>query len=297
MPDTSKFRTLTAISTLIAFLAIALPVAWITRVSLVAILVAGAICVPVAAVVIAVHENNIKSACTAYTLSYVAEVEGVMGGDDRYSYITVVYGTCGQQYKTRLACYEKPLPGANSNVGICYDPERPWLCMLHMYKMHKPGWSRRTRDGDLHEALWSFIIGIVAIIAGFAVASWSSLSHLNMDSTAYATVVDYEIHTSSSSIDNDTSRTYYPIVEFKFNDNTYRAKQVLGDMFQHYDIGDTVRIRFNAANTSEMAIIGSATTVILFITLIAIGAIFVAWSIYLRVREVTYPLPEAIDYT
>jgi hypothetical protein len=104
---------------------------------------------------------------------------------------------------------------------------------------------------------------------------------------AYGTVVGFNSKTSSS--DNGTTTTYYPVVEYtpQSNQREIRFEHDVGSSHPGYQRGDEVEVLYSASNPNEAIIDQGWMNYFGPLIMFAIGSIFalVAISVIIRQRK------------
>ena len=127
------------------------------------------------------------------------------------------------------------------------------------------------------------IVGIIFLaISGFMYFKNKNLVK-NCTVEATATVVDMkqEFNTDSDS----SSYIYYPILEYKANDNTVRVTMDSGSSTPAYDINTKLTILYNPNKTKEFIVKGDNTSNIYSIILGVIGILLTGYGIKVAIKK------------
>ncbi|MCG6969345.1 MAG: DUF3592 domain-containing protein, partial [Gammaproteobacteria bacterium] len=130
------------------------------------------------------------------------------------------------------------------------------------------------------------VVGL-SLVAGSAYLGIKRMEFIQGASAAYGTVVDFNSKTSTS--DNGTTTTYYPIVEYipLSQEREFRFEHDVGSNHPGYRRGDEVKVLYSANDPSEAIIDEGWRNYFGPLIMFAIGSIFalVAISVIIRQRK------------
>lgn len=213
--------------------------------------------------------------CTEYERAWVVDI--FTKGETVK--LKLCYPISGVEIKTEVSYFEKMLPEIGQVVGIYYNPKKPRVCQLSIYKSHAPHWTEQTKAKAKNDSRWALGLGIFFIAIGICAETYQIIRTIDLTATTDAVVVDYYVHESHGS-DGARNYSYYPIVSYEVNGQYYKSQQVTSDMIKMYDIGAAVTIRYNPEKPTDVMIEGSITGIVLLcISTVAGLALIVASTI------------------
>ena len=126
----------------------------------------------------------------------------------------------------------------------------------------------------------ALVLGLVLIGAGIFMYFRSNELVRVCTEKATATVVSMREDFEATTDTEGTRYIYYPVIEYKVNENTVKGELGSGSNPPAYSIGDTVEILYNPGKTEEFIVAGENQS-ITWIIFGGLGIIFIAASIFL----------------
>ena len=88
-----------------------------------------------------------------------------------------------------------------------------------------------------------------------------------------------------STDDDGSSYIYYPIIEYKVDDNTIRATMDSGSSVVKYDIDEEINILYNPDKPKEFIIKGEKSSSIIGIVVMAVGTLVTVLGIKMALQK------------
>lgn len=127
------------------------------------------------------------------------------------------------------------------------------------------------------------IVGILFLgVGGFLYYRNSTLIK-NCTVEATATVVDMKQELSTDS-DGGSSYLYYPIIEYKVNDDTIRVTMDSGSSRPAYDINEKITIKYNPKKVKQFIVKGDKSSNIFSIVFLALGVFVTGYGIKVAIK-------------
>ena len=127
------------------------------------------------------------------------------------------------------------------------------------------------------------IVGVIFLAVGIFIYYRNSYLVKNCTVETIATIVDMVQEISN---DGDTfDYMYYPIIEYKVNDDTIRVTMSSGSNVPEYNIDEKISILYNPNKTKEFIVKGEKTSSIFSIIFMALGALITVYGIKMAVTK------------
>jgi len=130
----------------------------------------------------------------------------------------------------------------------------------------------------------ALVLGLVLIGAGIFMYFRSNELVRVCTEKATATVVSMREEFEATTDTEGIRYIYYPVIEYKVNENTVKGELGSGSNPPAYSIGDTIEILYNPGKTEEFIVAGENQS-ITWIIFGGLGIIFIAASIFLFVKK------------
>jgi len=121
------------------------------------------------------------------------------------------------------------------------------------------------------------ILGIVFLVVGVFLYFKNSNLVKNCTVETVATVVDMKQELSTD--EDGTSYMYYPIIEYKVNDDTVRVVVSSGSSTPAYNIGEEISVLYNPNKKKEFIVKGDNSSNIFSIAFMVIGVLVTGYGI------------------
>jgi len=121
------------------------------------------------------------------------------------------------------------------------------------------------------------ILGIVFLVVGVFLYFKNSNLVKNCTVETVATVVDMKQELSTD--EDGTSYIYYPIIEYKVNDDTVRVVVSSGSSTPAYNIGEEISVLYNPNKKKEFIVKGDNSSNIFSIAFMVIGVLVTGYGI------------------
>lgn len=223
----------------------------------------------------------LRKSCNVYTRASVSGVEHVGSA----TYLVLHYSVLGQNTVGTVKYLEKRVPAIGTDVGIYYDEDHSSLCMLRIYKEHRPGWTSLTKRSYDQGVLAVSLFGLFFVALGVTLLVLMFVRTAEYTETAYGTVVDYDARFESHTPDTPGTYEYTPIVSFEADGREYLARSIQIQVAKTYDIGQEVTVHYSIANPNVVIIAGDNTTAIGALLITAIGSVFLGLGIRMLIKR------------
>ena len=127
------------------------------------------------------------------------------------------------------------------------------------------------------------IVGIIFIIVGAFLFLKNNNLVKNCTEEIEATVVDMKQDFSTD--DGDASYIYYPIIEYKANENNVRVTMDSGSNTPAYNIGDKITILYNPNKVKEFIVKGNKSSNIISIIFMVIGVFVTGYGVITALKK------------
>lgn len=187
---------------------------------------------------IIVSDKRAARSCVSPARAFVERIDA----NEKRTYLVLSYNAAGRKQTSKVLYEEKQLPAIGQDVGIYFNPDKPRICMLAIYKKHKPGWSIVNKPEAINP-LPAYIMGGIFIALWVALIVVGNVKSGDYSESALAVVVDYE---SEYELHGATIGTYEyrPIVEYDLHGYTQRARSLESEYGHSYKTGDIVTVRY-----------------------------------------------------
>ena len=127
------------------------------------------------------------------------------------------------------------------------------------------------------------IVGVIFLTVGVFMFAKNNNLVKNCTVEAEATVVDMKQEFSTDS--DNSSYIYYPIIEYKVQDNIIRVTMDKGSNIPAYRIDEKITILYNPNKAKEFIVKGEKTSSIFSIVFIALGVFVTSYGVVLAFKK------------
>lgn len=223
-----------------------------------------------------IRDRERRSMCSAYCKATVIQI--ITEGNAIW--LVLKYNLNGWPFECKVRYYEKQYPSIGQDVGLYYDPEQPEQCVLQIYKTHQHGWSNRTKKNYISGIASAIALGVLICGIGVSLLAVKAVKMADYTGTAQGVVVSYmeqyNFHTGTT----PGTYEYMPVVQYEVDGATYTGKSVQLQVEKTYDIGESVKVKYNPSNPQTIVIVGDNTTTIGAVLMIGFGAMVFLWAGY-----------------
>ena len=127
------------------------------------------------------------------------------------------------------------------------------------------------------------IVGVIFLAVGVLMYIKNDNLIKNCTVETEATVVDMKQDFSSDS--DGSTYIYYPIIEYKVNENTIRVTMDKGSNIPAYNIDEKITILYNPNKIKEFIVKGEKSSSIFSIIFIVLGVFITGYGIKLAIKK------------
>lgn len=219
--------------------------------------------------------------CTRRSKAIVGSIER----NEKYTRLKLYYLVNNVKFSSVVSYHEEQVPNNRQVVGIYYNPNNPEICMLSIYKKHKPGWSHVNSSEMDKNTIGMYIMGALLIMCSFMFTSIAGDRYETYTEQTQGIVIDYESEFKHHSARTPGTYSYTPIIEYEVNRKKQTARSAESWFTHPFDIGETVDIKYDPNRLDNVLIEGIRPTQVSVYILIGFGILFIALGASKQIRN------------